>query len=123
MTESSRAASATWRAIGPATSRGSNSTARGHIGTRPGDVRKPTTLHQDAGLRSEPPTSVPSANGSMPHATATAAPPLLPPQVRSGAQGLRVAPKTRLKVCEPAANSGVLVLPMTMAPAARRRST
>ena len=32
--------------------------------------------------------------------------------------GLSVAPKTGLKVCEPAPNSGVLVLPMVIAPAA-----
>ena len=50
-------------------------------GTRPGDGRKPTTLQKLAGLRSEPPRSVPSASGSMPQASATAAPPLLPPQV------------------------------------------
>jgi len=36
---------------------------------------------------------------------------------------LRVAPKTRLKVCEPAPNSGVLVLPITIAPARRSRET
>ena len=36
---------------------------------------------------------------------------------------MRVAPKTSLNVCEPAPNSGVLVLPMITAPAARRRST
>ena len=37
--------------------------------------------------------------------------------------GLRVAPKTALNVCEPAPNSGVLVLPITIAPAPRSRST
>jgi hypothetical protein len=72
-------------------------------------------LHQAAGLRSDPPASLPSAIGTMPQASATAAPPLLPPHVLSGLKGLRVAPKTRLKVCDPAPNSGVLVLP---APAA-----
>ena len=49
--------------------------------TRPGDVRKPTTLQNAAGLRSEPPVSLPSAMGTMPQASATAAPPLLPPHV------------------------------------------
>ena len=34
-----------------------------------------------------------------------------------------MAPKTALNVCEPAPNSGVLVLPMINAPAARSRST
>ena len=59
----------------------------------------------------------------MPLASAAAAPPLEPPQVRLGSQGLRVLPKTGLKVCEPAPNSGVFVLPMTTAPAPRMRST
>src|SRR6185503_11028256 len=85
--------------------------------------RKPATLQKLAGLRSDPPRSLPSAIGTMPHASATAAPPLLPPQVLLVSQGLRVAPNTGLKVCEPAANSGRLVLPMVMAPACFSRST
>ena len=55
--------------------------------------------------------SLPSAIGTMPHASATAAPPLLPPQVFVRSYGLRVAPNTVLNVCEPAPNSGVFVLP------------
>ena len=58
----------------------------------------------------------------MPLATATAAPPEEPPQVFDRSYGLRVAPNTLLNVCEPAPNSGVLVLPMRIAPAAFRRS-
>ena len=57
----------------------------------------------------------------MPAASATAAPPLEPPHVRARFQGLRVAPKTALNVFPPAPNSGVLVLPTMMAPAAFRR--
>ena len=67
--------------------------------------------------------SLPSAIGTMPHASATAAPPLLPPQVFVRSYGLRVAPNTVLNVCEPAPNSGVLVLPSVIAPAARMRVT
>ena len=48
---------------------------------------------------------------------------LLPPQVRATSYGLRVAPNSALNVCEPAPNSGVLVLPMTIAPARLMRST
>ena len=59
----------------------------------------------------------------MPVARAAADPPLDPPAVRARFHGLRVAPKTALTVLGPKANSGVLVLPMTMAPAARSRST
>ena len=59
----------------------------------------------------------------MPVASATAPPPVEPPQVSAGFQGLRVAPKTALKVLAPAPYSGVLVLPITIAPAAFSRST
>ena len=61
--------------------------------------------------------SEPSAIGSMLVASATAAPPLLPPQVLPRSYGFSVAPNTGLKVCDPAPNSGVFVLPTTIAPA------
>ena len=67
--------------------------------------------------------SLPSAMGSMPHASATAAPPLLPPQVLVTSYGFNVDPNTGLNVCDPAPNSGVFVLPSVIAPAALRRST
>src|SRR5579884_461025 len=87
-------------------------------GTRPTDGRNPTTLQNAAGLRREPPVSLPSATGTSPQASATAAPPEDPPHVLVRSQGLRVAPKTVLKVCEPAPNSGVFVMPKVMTPAA-----
>lgn len=43
-------------------------------------------------MRIEPPPSDPNASGASPAATAAALPPLLPPGVRRGSQGLRVAP-------------------------------
>ena len=67
--------------------------------------------------------SLPSAIGSMPHARATAPPPLLPPQVFVRSYGFSVAPNTGLNVCEPAPNSGVFVLPTVIAPACLMRST
>ena len=67
--------------------------------------------------------SLPSAIGSMPHDTDTAAPPLLPPQVFVRSYGLRVAPNTALNVWEPAPYSGVFVFPQVIAPAARMRVT
>ena len=76
-----------------------------------------------AGTRTEPPKSVPCASGSMPVATATAEPPDEPAGLNFGFHGLRVAPNTALTVLAPAANSGVLVLPSTMAPAALSRRT
>ena len=63
-------------------------------GTRPGDGRSPTTLQKLAGLRSDPPRSLPSARQISRAASAAAAPPLLPPALRLRSYGLRVAPKT-----------------------------
>ena len=123
MASSSNATSPTVRAIGPWTLNANHGAGLGQRGTRPGDGRSPTTLQKLAGLRSEPPRSLPSAIGIMPVASATAAPPLLPPQVLVRSYGLRVAPKTWLKVWDPAPNSGVLVFPIVMAPARRSRST
>src|SRR5262245_45876979 len=118
-----RATSATVRAIGPATLRVSQTSARGYDGMRPGVVRKPTTPLKAAGTRSDPPRSEPCAIDPMPVATATAAPPLEPPHVSAEFHGFRVAPNTTLNVFPPAPNSGELVLPTTMAPAALRRCT
>lgn len=50
--------------------------------------------HHPAGLRSEPPRSVPVARKQAPVASAAAEPPLEPPAESAGAQGLRVTPKT-----------------------------
>src|SRR4051812_31395867 len=111
MAESNRATSSTVRAMGPTTFSVFHAALVGTRGTRPGEVRKPTTEQKLAGLRRDPPTSLPSARGSMPQASETAAPPLLPPQVFVRSHGFLVAPKMGLKVCEPAPNSGVLVLP------------
>jgi hypothetical protein len=49
-----------------------------------------------AGVRSEPIMSEPSATGSMRSATATAAPPLLPPADSAGSNALPVRPYTSL---------------------------
>ena len=97
--------------------------ALGQWGTRPRDGRNPTTPQKAAGFRNEPPMSLPSARGNIPLASATAAPPLLPPAVLSVFQGLSVVPNTLLNVWDPVPNSGVLVLPITRAPAAFRRCT
>ena len=59
----------------------------------------------------------------MPHATAAAPPPDEPPHVLSRSYGLRVTPNTLLNVWLPAPNSGVLVLPIMIAPWARSRVT
>ena len=75
------ATSATLLAIGPSTLSVDHALTAGQTGTRPGDGRMPTTPQKLAGLRSDPPMSLPSATGSIRVASATAAPPLLPPQV------------------------------------------
>ena len=59
----------------------------------------------------------------MPLVKAAAPPPLLPPAERPRSYGLRVTPNTVLKVCDPAPNSGTLLLPTITAPAARMRAT
>jgi hypothetical protein len=51
------------------------------FGTRPTEGRNPTMFENAAGFRREPPVSLPSATGTMPHASATDAPPEDPPQV------------------------------------------
>jgi hypothetical protein len=70
-----------------------------------------------------PPMSVPIASGVIPAATDAEAPPEDPPGVKAGSHGLRVTPDSRLSVRPNMASSGVVVLPMMTAPAARSRST
>src|SRR3989337_3449646 len=105
------AVSATVRAMGPVTASESQASSTGYFGIRPGVVRKPTTPQKAAGVRREPPRSEPWAIGPMPVASATAAPPLEPPQVSAGFHGFRVAPNTALQVLPPGPNSGGLGLP------------
>ena len=73
-------------------------------------------------MRIEPPPSEPWASVPMPAASAAAAPPLEPPGVRVASCGLRVAPKSSFSVVGRAPISGVLVLPISTAPARRSRA-
>ena len=84
---------------------------------------KPTTPLHAAGMRVEPPPSVATASAVMPAAVAAAAPPLDPPQVRSRFHGLRVWPNSGESVIDLEPNSGVVVLPIRIAPCARSRAT
>ena len=59
---------------------------------RPCQVFRPTSPQHDAGMRIEPPPSEAWAIGTMPAATAAAAPPLEPPGTWSTPHGLRVGP-------------------------------
>ena len=94
------------------------SPSSGACDTRPRCGLRPTRPQHDAGMRSEPPPSLPCASGTMPAATAAALPPDEPPGVRAGSQGFRVRSVTgRIP------HSGIAVVPTTIAPAARRRRT
>src|SRR5918998_6068190 len=114
------AASRTVLVIGPRCER-SPTALGGYCGTRPNDGLNPKMPQNAAGMRIEPAPSLPWARGPRPAATAAAAPPLEPPGVFWRFHGLRVAPKTRLSVSGLQPNSGVLVLPSRIAPAARMR--
>ena len=54
------------------------------FGTRCGDGLCPKTPQKNAGIRMEPPTSLPRPNGAAPAATIAPSPPELPPTMRVG---------------------------------------
>src|SRR5580704_17405625 len=70
-------------------------------------------------MRIDPPPSLPTPPAEQPAAIAAASPPLEPPGVRERSQGLFVRPYSRLSVSYAIKNSGTLVFPRMMAPAAR----
>src|ERR1700761_301969 len=98
MTSSSVAASRTLRVSGPMIDSVFHPGNHGSLGTRPKVDLTPTKPQYDAGMRTEPPPSVPMASGVIPAATDAPAPPLEPPGVRSRFQGLRVIPQSALSV-------------------------
>src|SRR5918998_2175079 len=77
----------------------------------------PTTPHRDAGWRTEPPVSVPIAQGALPAATAAAEPPDEPPGTRPRSHGFCTGPNPEFSFDDPMANSSWFVLPRTGAPA------
>src|SRR5450755_586786 len=89
----------------------------------PCDGFRPTTPQHAAGIRMEPDPSVACATGTMPEATAAAAPPLDPPGEQARFHGLRVAPHASGSVVTWLANSGVFVRPAITRPAARNLDT
>src|SRR6516225_8571858 len=74
-TDKNRQASRTVRAIGPFTPRLDQPSRRVSLGTRPGEGRNPTTPQNAAGLRRDPPVSLPLQSGAIPVASAAAEPP------------------------------------------------
>ena len=95
----------------------------GAVVTRPRCGFDPNRPQHAAGIRIEPPPSPPIATGTMPAATATAEPPLEPPGERVASQGLRVSPCAVDSENGHWPNSGIAVLPTTIAPAARSLRT
>ena len=123
MTSSRSAQSSAVRAIGPTVSNVQDTGTTPRFDTRPVDGRRPVTPQRAAGIRIEPAVSVPSVPATIPAAAAAPLPPLEPPQIRSVSHGLRAGPKCGLVVVAPNANSCVLSLPTTTAPARRRWAT
>src|SRR5271170_6100471 len=76
-----------------------------------------------AGIRIDPPPSVPTDSGPRPEATATALPPLDPPAVRAGSHGFLVTPVSGLSVTPFQPNSGVAVFPSRTSPCSRSLAT
>src|SRR3989442_1228760 len=95
----------------------------GHVGTGRYVGLKPYTPQNDDGMRIDPAPSEPCASGPSPAAAAAAAPALEPPVVIAVFQGLRVMPVSGLSPSAFQPNSGLVVLPSMMPPAAFRRRT
>lgn len=91
-TEYASAQSATVLAMGPTVSKVGTSGKTPSTDTAPIGVLSPTIPQAPAGIRTDPPVSVPSVSGTMPAASATALPLLEPPAMRSGAVGLTGSP-------------------------------
>ena len=83
---------ATSRAIGPAWSNVGASGNTPSIGTSPKVGFSPTQPQHAAGMRIEPPVSVPSAPSARPATSAAADPPEDPPAVSSGWRGFGTVP-------------------------------
>ena len=110
---------ATVRAMGPTVSKLG---ARGHTpssGTRPHVVFSPAIPQQAAGIRMEPPVSLPYATSASSVATATAEPLDEPPGTRVESSGFTGVPYHWLKPVTPSANSCKFVRPTIRAPASR----
>src|SRR3954453_11884339 len=91
--------------------------------TRPRLGLSPPRPQHAAGIRSEPPPSLPCASGTRPPATAAAEPPDEPPGERLGSHGLQVGPLWRGSVVGRIPNSGRFVTPTTTNPASLSRRT
>src|SRR5215467_10696438 len=121
ITVSAAAHAATLFAICPTESSVYDSGNAPSVGTRDLVGLYPTTPQNAAGMRVEPPVSVPIAISHMPSAVATAPPDVEPPGTRARSNGLPGVPKCGLAPTPEKANSLMLVLATITAPAARSR--
>src|SRR5690606_30953835 len=116
----SKAASDAVRVMGPIVS---NVCDKGNVPSRlirPLVVFRPVMPLREEGVRTEPPVSVPIAQGARPAATATPEPLDEPPGIRCSvmSQGFQGVPINGLVPQPPNANSTICVLPKITAPAA-----
>src|SRR5919201_4049506 len=111
----------TRRLTQPFTDRPCQCSASGASEIRPRCGLRPKTPQQAEGMRIDPAPSEAVAHGTSPAATAAPLPPLEPPGTRSVFHGFLVTPQVSVSVKPAKASSGRLVLPITIAPAARRR--
>src|SRR5919106_5608240 len=87
------------------------------MGTIPHVGFSPTTPQHDAGMRMEPPASVPMAAGARPAESAAAEPPLEPPATRSGSHGFLIGPVAVTAEVVPIPHSCRFAYATTTAPA------
>src|SRR6478735_10623379 len=92
MTSYTSALSRTERVSGPTVPSDHHRCGCGAVVTRPRCGFRPKSPQLALGIRIEPPPSPPMPTGTIPDETAAAVPPLDPPGVWSGFQGLRVMP-------------------------------
>src|SRR3984893_18132525 len=88
----------------------------------PVDGRKPTMPQNAAGIRTEPPVSVPRPTGVIRAEMATPVPPLDPPGTRFMSYGFFANPNAGLELVPPLASSCILDLPKRIAPFLNRIS-
>ena len=119
---SSRATSAARRPIGPSTDRSNQAWPLGRLGTRPGVGRRPNDV-AEAGRVAQRAAHV-AAVGDGHHARGQrdGGSPAAAAAGCAGVVGVAGDPKTGLCVCEPAPNSGTLVLPTRTPPASWTRA-
>src|SRR5580692_93773 len=108
---------------GPTVSRDGASGYTPCTGTRPQVVLRPTTPQQAAGIRTEPPVSVPSATSASPVATATAEPLDDPPGRRRGSSGFTGVPDQVFVPTADQHSSVRFALPTMAAPERRAAAT